>query len=263
MRDELSLQARTLVRRARFANDPTQADRNRVHAAVVARLTATVVVTSLAVVGAKEAAPAATSGASVGSALVAKLAVWTLFVGVAFVGTVVALRQAPPTPAVLATVAPSLPSGEMIITAPSLAAAIPGPSSSSNGRAGTPHARRARDSAILRPALDFAQLSAVGGDRERRLGPGQARIAAVGPDRDWYCEFPPGSTMRKARVRVVVTVRLDGTPESVEIISDAGQSRLAMAASKCAMKRSYLPAHDAEGRPVSGKTPPFVVLYAR
>jgi hypothetical protein len=83
--------------------------------------------------------------------------------------------------------------------------------------------------------------------------------AHLGPGGEWDCDFPPGNTSR-ARVRMIVTVRPDGSAESVEIVSDPGHG-FGAAARECALKQRFLPASDPDGNPVRGATPAFNVLY--
>jgi protein TonB len=86
-----------------------------------------------------------------------------------------------------------------------------------------------------------------------------AQPAAPDPHGAWDCDFPLGRAAH-ARVAIVVTVRPDGTPESVEIVSDPGHG-FAPAARECAMRQRFLPARDRDGNPVLGKTRPFTVRY--
>jgi protein TonB len=76
----------------------------------------------------------------------------------------------------------------------------------------------------------------------------------------WDCEFPLGTTHYHEKVGMIVTVRPDGTPDSVEIVSDPGHG-FAPAARDCAMRQRFVPARDGDGNPVPGKTRPFNVRY--
>jgi len=85
---------------------------------------------------------------------------------------------------------------------------------------------------------------------------GKARGASFLPD--WDCTFParnPGGV-----VRIVVTVRPDGAAASTEVISDPGHG-LASIARECAARQRFVPARDARGLPVAGKTEPFNVRF--
>jgi protein TonB len=61
---------------------------------------------------------------------------------------------------------------------------------------------------------------------------------------------------------MIVTVRPDGTPESVEVVSDPGGG-FGAAASACAMRQRFVAAKDEDGNPVRGTTPEFSVRYVR
>jgi protein TonB len=98
-----------------------------------------------------------------------------------------------------------------------------------------------------------------GGAGGRGARGGRSSGAGLGSNSAWDCDFPFGSPPR-ARVRMVVMVLPDGSPESVEIVSDPGHG-FAQAARECAMKQRFQPARDEDGEPTRGATPPFNVLY--
>jgi hypothetical protein len=89
--------------------------------------------------------------------------------------------------------------------------------------------------------------SGQGGGRDAHLVPG------------WDCGFPAWAKVG-GFVRMVVTVQPDGAAASVEILSDTGRV-FADVARECAMRQRFIPAHDARGRPVVGKTVPFKVQF--
>lgn len=230
MSDRLSPRARALVHGARGANDPTAADRDRVYAALGARLATGVVATG--VVSAAAAGAHAATSTGVGTAM--KLGVLLAVLGAGAIGTTLALQQDEvPAPAAEAVAAPPAPavSAEPPAEAPvPQELPVPGPP-----RASAP-----------RPIPDLSRRAAVSGDRT------------------WYCASPAGSTTERTHeVRIVVSVRANGTPAAVEILADAGEGRFAKAATRCAMRRRYQPALDAAGSPVEGKTLPFTVQYTR
>jgi protein TonB len=74
--------------------------------------------------------------------------------------------------------------------------------------------------------------------------------------------FPDGASVDTAVVQVAVTVSADGKAMRVEVLSDPGQG-FGAAARVCAMMRSYRPARDKAGRPVTSKTPPFRIRFTR
>src|SRR5262249_23463190 len=83
--------------------------------------------------------------------------------------------------------------------------------------------------------------------------------AALAPHGEWDCDFPAGHK-RDTRVRMIVTVRPDGTAESVRIVPDPGEG-LGAAARACAMRQRFVAATDEDGHPVRGETPEFSVRY--
>jgi hypothetical protein len=88
-------------------------------------------------------------------------------------------------------------------------------------------------------------------------GQGDGRGAHFLPD--WDCDFPAWAKV-DGLVRMVVTVRPDGAAVSVEILSDTGRV-FADRARECAMRQRFIPARNARGRPVLGKTGPFNVRF--
>lgn len=81
---------------------------------------------------------------------------------------------------------------------------------------------------------------------------------------DWSCSslFPPGATRDEAWVSVVVTVRPDGSPASVAVLSDPGEG-FGPAARACALRQTYQPALGADGAPTLGRTAPVRVHFTR
>jgi hypothetical protein len=107
-----------------------------------------------------------------------------------------------------------------------------------------------------------ARASDVGGQKgtspdERPLPRGHARPALLLPN--WDCEYP-GPPTHDAAVRLIATVRADGTTESVDILSDPGDG-FAEAARECAMRQPFSPALDERGQRIRGRTRPFVVRF--
>jgi outer membrane biosynthesis protein TonB len=95
------------------------------------------------------------------------------------------------------------------------------------------------------------------------LAPSAALGAVPSPwDR---CPFPQEADMKdidSAAVVARVLVAADGTAEDVEILRDPGHG-FAEAARECAMKQLYVPARDADGNPIRGRTRRFLIRYAR
>lgn len=106
---------------------------------------------------------------------------------------------------------------------------------------------------VATPATPAAAAPRV--DRSSR-----ARLRGV----DWGCSalFPANASRDEAWVSVVVTVRPDGTPESVAIASDPGEG-FGAAARACALRQRFEPARDPEGAPVPGRTAPVRVHFTR
>jgi periplasmic protein TonB len=79
------------------------------------------------------------------------------------------------------------------------------------------------------------------------------------------CDFPGEAErdrIRDAVVEMKVTVRPNGTPQSVEIVEDPGHG-FARTATACALKHQFTPALDAEGHKVWGTTRTFHVGFHR
>jgi protein TonB len=96
-------------------------------------------------------------------------------------------------------------------------------------------------------------------------GPDLSRPPAISGSTDWDCPFPPEADVDQIdlmKVPIVVTVRPDGTPESVRVVSDPGHG-FGRAARQCAMRQRYEPGRDRQGNPVSGTMPPFSVKFTR
>jgi hypothetical protein len=111
-----------------------------------------------------------------------------------------------------------------------------------------------------------------------RGGTGLGRASppkAAAPDRSrpawlvtgvvWDCGFPSEANPDKityAAVQVAVTVRADGSAESVEVVDDPGNGfgRIARA---CALDHRFIPALDREGRAIQATTRPFTIGFRR
>lgn len=81
----------------------------------------------------------------------------------------------------------------------------------------------------------------------------------------WNCPFPfqaDTAEIHHAVVMLVVTVKADGRPKSVQVLSDPGHG-FGAAARRCAHGQRFVPAHDPRGRPTMGTTRPFRVTFRR
>jgi protein TonB len=84
-------------------------------------------------------------------------------------------------------------------------------------------------------------------------------------DDDWTCPWPhqaDDAEVDEQTALVRVNVRVDGTPETAQVLQDPGLG-FGPAAVACAMRARYLPAHDREGRPVATVSPPIRVRFTR
>lgn len=96
-----------------------------------------------------------------------------------------------------------------------------------------------------------------GPDRSRPAKPAEATWAS--------CAFPPEADAEQIDfqlVTIMVTVRPDGTPQSVKVVNDPGRG-FGRAARQCAMSKRFLPALDRSGAPILATTPPFTVRFQR
>ncbi len=106
-------------------------------------------------------------------------------------------------------------------------------------------------------------------------GPARPPPAPTGPDRSraptviggsWNsCGFPPeadANQIDEAVATIVVTVRPDGSPLSVRVVSDPGNG-FGRQARVCALAKRYAPGLDREGNPTTATTPPIAVRFTR
>ncbi len=97
-------------------------------------------------------------------------------------------------------------------------------------------------------------------------GPDRSRAATIASGANWSsCPFPSEADVDQvdyAVVTLVVTVRPDGTPRSVQVVSDPGHG-FGRAARMCALSKRYTPAWDRDGNAIMGTTPPIRVTFTR
>jgi protein TonB len=117
-------------------------------------------------------------------------------------------------------------------------------------------------------------VAAPAGTGTGKGGAAPAQALPVGPDRSrgatplstaWDCShlFPSDSDAANfAVVTIIVTVRVDGTPKSVSILSDPGHG-FGSAARSCALGQRYQAALDRNGEPTVATTPPITVRFQR
>jgi protein TonB len=92
-----------------------------------------------------------------------------------------------------------------------------------------------------------------------------SRPADVVGSKSWSCPFPDEADQDQidfAQVIVIVTVRADGSAQSVQVQGDPGHG-FGRAARMCALARKYSPGVDSDGNPVTKSTPPIRVTFSR
>ena len=93
-----------------------------------------------------------------------------------------------------------------------------------------------------------------------------SRAAGVVGGGSWSnCPFPDEADTDQidfAQVTLIVTVRPDGTPQSVQVMSDPGHG-FGRSARMCALARKYSPGLDRDGKPTTVSTPPIRVTFSR
>jgi RNA polymerase sigma-70 factor (ECF subfamily) len=115
------------------------------------------------------------------------------------------------------------------------------------------------------PSLGSGPMGPTGGEPS----PGVSGGVELGDDRGhgaqllpaWDCEFPSWAKVGGV-VRMIATVRADGTAADAEIISDPGHG-FAAVARECAMRQRFVAALDEHGKPTLGRTGPFNVRFVR
>ncbi len=96
-------------------------------------------------------------------------------------------------------------------------------------------------------------------------GPDLSKAVGLVGSSAWDCPFPPeadAEQIDQAVVSIIVTVRPDGTAQSVKVVSDPGTG-FGRAARLCALARRYTPALDRTGTPIVSASPPLRVRFTR
>lgn len=96
-------------------------------------------------------------------------------------------------------------------------------------------------------------------------GPDLSRPAKPAESSWASCAFPPEADADQIDfqvVTIVVTVRPDGTPQSVRVLGDPGHG-FGRAARQCALGKRFVPALDHDGNAILSPTPPFTVRFQR
>jgi protein TonB len=85
-------------------------------------------------------------------------------------------------------------------------------------------------------------------------------------DSSWNdCGFPPEADtdqINYMKVRIMVTVGIDGRAQKVVVLSDPGHG-FGRQAQQCAFRKAYSVALNSDGKPVVSTTPPFGVTFTR
>lgn len=106
----------------------------------------------------------------------------------------------------------------------------------------------------------------TGAPAPKPQGPDLTRGATIPSGTAWSsCDFPPEADQDQvdyAVAVIVVTVRPDGSAQSVRVVSDPGHG-FGRAARMCALSKRYAPALDRDGQPTVGTTPPINVTFTR
>ena len=88
----------------------------------------------------------------------------------------------------------------------------------------------------------------------------------VPTDTTWNdCGFPPEADtdqINYMRVRIMVTVGMDGRAQKVSVLNDPGHG-FGRQAQQCAFRKSFSVALNSDGKPVVSTTPPFGVTFTR
>ncbi|RYE82716.1 MAG: hypothetical protein EOO75_20270 [Myxococcales bacterium] len=94
--------------------------------------------------------------------------------------------------------------------------------------------------------------------------PDRSRIARA-TSSGWNCPFPPEADEEgkdSGTASIMVTVRPDGSVQSVKVVSDSGTG-FGAAARRCALGQRFEPSFDRTGQAVVGTTAPFTVRFTR
>jgi protein TonB len=96
-------------------------------------------------------------------------------------------------------------------------------------------------------------------------GPDQSQAPSIVGSSQWDCPFPAEADAEEInyqRVKLLIVVRSDGTPQDAKVIADPGHG-FGREARKCALTRRYEPARDRDGRPVLGTIPQVNITFQR
>ena len=90
-------------------------------------------------------------------------------------------------------------------------------------------------------------------------------VAPRPTDTNWDCPWPPeadSDQINYMRVRIVVTVGVDGRAQKVTVLNDPGHG-FAKYVQQCAMRKSFNAGISSDGKPIISTTPPFSVTWTR
>lgn len=82
---------------------------------------------------------------------------------------------------------------------------------------------------------------------------------------NWDCPWPPEADtdqINYMRVRIVVTVGVNGRAQKVTVLNDPGHG-FAKYVQQCASRKTFNVGLNSEGKPIVSTTPPFGVTWTR
>jgi protein TonB len=130
---------------------------------------------------------------------------------------------------------------------------------------GDPNAKGDKPNAVKNGGKDTSGTDPNGSDKPLPPRVDQSRPPSLIGSTSWSCPFPPEADAEgrdRATAVIVVTVRPDGSPQSVSVMQDPG-SGFGRAARMCALGRRYKPGLDRDGNATVSATQPIRVNFSR
>ena len=90
-------------------------------------------------------------------------------------------------------------------------------------------------------------------------------VAPRPAETNWDCPWPPeadADQINYMRVRIVVTVGVDGRAQKVTVLNDPGHG-FAKYVQQCAFRKTFAVGLNSDGKPIVSTTPPFGVTWTR
>lgn len=94
--------------------------------------------------------------------------------------------------------------------------------------------------------------------------PSRARAVSLA-DQNWSCPWPreaDAEQIDRQTVVIRVIVTAGGKVESARVLSDPGYG-FGAAATACALRTQFAPAHDRDGQPIRAASPPIRITFTR